>query len=146
MRTLSTKPSHGSTLTVRALPRTPAEFGAWLGLLIGAGSLIISGFIHLHLWMAGYRNIPIIGTLFIAQGVVALVLAIAVLIRRSTLIFFLASVFLIATVAGLLLSVNFGLFGFKDSLSAPYAMVSLFVELVGALALGALVFFTNRRR
>ncbi len=46
-----------------------------------------------------------------------------------------AAGFLIATTGGLLWSVSFGLFGFKDTLAAPYAGLSLVVEGVGAVVL-----------
>jgi len=46
---------------------------------------------------------------------------------------------LVATAVGLLLTVYVGLFGYKESLAVPYAMLSLYVEFVGAglLAVGA---------
>jgi hypothetical protein len=37
----------------------------------------------------------------------------------------------VATAAGLLISVNFGLFGFKDSLAVPYATSSMIEEFIG---------------
>jgi hypothetical protein len=42
---------------------------------------------------------------------------------------------LIATIGGLLASVYVGLFGFMDSLAAPYAGLSLGVESAGAVVL-----------
>jgi hypothetical protein len=44
---------------------------------------------------------------------------------------------MIATIGGLLLSVYVGLFGFTDTLAAPFAGVSLGVESAGAVVLGA---------
>jgi hypothetical protein len=41
----------------------------------------------------------------------------------------------VATAAGLLLSVNVGLFGFTESLSVPYAELSLAVEFTAAFVL-----------
>lgn len=46
-----------------------------------------------------------------------------------------AAGFLIATIGGLLASVYVGLFGFMDSLAAPYAGLSLGVETAGAVVL-----------
>jgi uncharacterized membrane-anchored protein len=96
--------------------------------------------------MAGYRNVPIIGILFIAQGVLALLLAVTVLLWRRALVFGAVSLFLLGTVAGLLVSVYVGLFGFRDSLSAPYAKELIVVELVGALALGVMSLLAIKRR
>ncbi len=42
---------------------------------------------------------------------------------------------LAATAAGLLLSVHVGLFGFRESMAAPYAGMSLVVEFAGAVLL-----------
>jgi hypothetical protein len=41
----------------------------------------------------------------------------------------------VATAVGLLLSVNFGLFGFTESLAVPYAELSLAVEFTAAFVL-----------
>ena len=51
------------------------------------------------------------------------------------------------TAAGLLLSVQVGLFGFRDSLGAPYAGVSLVVQFGGAglLLAGAGLTLAGRR-
>jgi hypothetical protein len=55
--------------------------------------------------MAGYRNVSMIGVLFIAQGVLALVFVAAVLLWRRALVFGGASLFLLAIVTGSLVSV-----------------------------------------
>jgi hypothetical protein len=55
--------------------------------------------------MAGYRNVSMIGILFIVQGVLALVFAAAVLLWLCPLMFCGASWFLLGTVAGSLVSV-----------------------------------------
>lgn len=39
--------------------------------------------------------------------------------------------------AGLIVSVNFGLFGFKEALSAPYAGESIAIEIAAGAALAA---------
>ena len=44
---------------------------------------------------------------------------------------------MIATIGGLLLSVYVGLFGFMDTLSAPFAGLSLAVEIAGTVVLVA---------
>ena len=45
------------------------------------------------------------------------------------------AVTLIATAAGLLLSVNYGLFGLQESLKVPYTVLSLYVEFGGGAVL-----------
>ncbi|HEY0716110.1 MAG TPA: hypothetical protein VGD68_00705, partial [Streptosporangiaceae bacterium] len=52
----------------------------------------------------------------------------------------------LATAAGLLISVNFGLFGFRDSLAVPYATSSMVEEFAGGgvLLVAAAAFLATR--
>ena len=43
--------------------------------------------------------------------------------------------FLIATIGALIVSINFGLFGFKESAGASFVMLSLVIESIGVLGL-----------
>ena len=83
----------------------------------------------------GYRTIPTIGPLFLVQGIVGALLAVLLVLSRRLLIVVIAAGFMIATIGGLLLSIYFGLFGFMDTLAAPYAGLSLGVESAGAVLL-----------
>ena len=118
-------------------PSGPAarRVGITLGLVIGSALLAASGAIHLQLWSMGYRTIPTIGPLFLVQGIAGALLAVLLLLSRRLLIVVMAAGFMIATIGGLLLSINVGLFGFMDTLAAPYAGLSLGVEVAGAVLL-----------
>jgi hypothetical protein len=83
----------------------------------------------------GYRTIPTIGPLFLLQGIGGILLAVLLLLWRRLLVVVAGVGFMVATIGGLLVSVNFGLFGFMDTLAAPYAGVSLVLESAGAVAL-----------
>jgi hypothetical protein len=115
---------------------TPRRVALTLGVVVGAALVATTGAIHLHLWATGYRNIATIGPLFLFQGVVGAVLAVALVAWRRLLMVMAATGFMIATIGGLLLSVYVGLFGFTDTLAAPFAGVSLAVESAGAVVLG----------
>ena len=106
-----------------------------LGLVLGSALLASSGAIHLQLWAMGYRTIPTIGPLFLVQGIAGVLLAPLLLLWRRLLVVVAGAGFLVATIGGLLASVNFGLFGFMDTLAAPYAGLSLVLESVGAVIL-----------
>jgi hypothetical protein len=106
-----------------------------LGLVIGSALLAASSAIHLELWSTGYGTIPTIGPLFLIQGLAGALLALFLLLSRRLLIVVTAAGFMIATIGGLLLSVYFGLFGFRDTLAAPYAGASLGVESAGVVVL-----------
>ncbi len=112
--------SPAARLTVLALAAT------------GAGFLVWSAVIHLELWSDGYRDISVIGPLFLVQGVAAVVLAVAVVAFRWLALLVAGAVAGLATAGGLLLSVYAGLFGYTESLSVPYATLSLAVEFTAA--------------
>jgi hypothetical protein len=121
-------------------------------LVIAAGAVCVlgSGVIHLYLWgkQYGYRDVPTIGPLFLLQGIVGPVLALAMVIFRRALLLAAGAMLLAGTAAGLLVSSAFGLFGFQESLAVPYATSSLVIEFTGAavLAVAAVVALAARPR
>jgi hypothetical protein len=120
--------------------RSPvAKWAATVLAVGGAAFMVWSAVIHLELWGDGYKDIPTIGPLFLAQSVGLIVLALVVVAFRRLALLAAAAVGMVGTAVGLLLTVHVGLFGYKESLAVPYAMLSLYVEFVGAglLAVGA---------
>ena len=79
----------------------------------GAGLLAATGAIHLDLYLTGYRTIPTIGVLFLLQIIAAFVLA-AVVLLGSRLGAAAGALFSLGTLGGYLLTVWFGLFGFRE--------------------------------
>jgi hypothetical protein len=105
-------------------------------LAIAGGVLLIwSGVIHIRLWSDGYRDISVIGPLFILQGVGSIVIAVVLAVFRWLVLLAAGAIALAATAVGLLLSVHIGLFGYRESLAVPYAKSSLVVEFTGAAIL-----------
>jgi hypothetical protein len=102
---------------------------------IGAGFLVWSGVIHLELWADGYKDISVIGPLFLVQGIASIIVAVAIVAFRWLALLAAGAVAGVATAVGLLLSVYAGLFGFTESLSVPYATLSLAVEFTAAFVL-----------
>lgn len=134
--TTGTPPTHRTAGWLRPLIARPdlahsALF--WTGAVLVAASAAI----HLHLWSTGYRHIATIGPLFLLQGVAGLLAAVAVAVTRHWLVATAAAGFVAGTIGGLLLSVEVGLFGFRDSLSAPYATSSLIIEIAAVVVLVA---------
>jgi len=117
-------------------PSTKPGWLVSLAALAGAALLIWSAVIHLHLWATGYRHIPTIGPLFLVQGIAGIVVAVAIAALRRPIVLAGGALFAAGTVGGLLLSINVGLFGFQDSLSAPFAVQSLVVESIAFAVLG----------
>lgn len=93
------------------------------------------GYIHLHLWQEGYRQIPTDGPMFLLDAVAAFVLAATLLALPRPLTGLLAAGFTAATLGALLVSLSIGLFGFRESISASYVVESLVIEAVAVIAL-----------
>jgi hypothetical protein len=103
--------------------------------LVCAGLLIWVAVIHLHLWTEGYRDIPTVGPLFFADAVGGFLLAAVLLVWPRPLAGLLGAGFMISTLGGLIVSLNFGLFGFRESTQASFVIETIILESVGALAL-----------
>jgi predicted lipoprotein with Yx(FWY)xxD motif len=109
----------------------------WYGMalrVIGAGCLLATAGIHLDLYLTGYRTIPTIGPLFLLQVITGFVLGLAVLVMRSRLVALAAGGFALATLGGYLLSVQFGLFGFRE-VETTAGIVAGVIEVVAFAAL-----------
>src|SRR5215470_19220851 len=114
-------PYVGTGMTSVRTPRTgtaerPAPGrGLSLGLrLAGAGLLIAIASVHLDLYLTGFRNIHVIGWLFLFQVIAGYGLAAIVLVAGSRLAAAAGGLFALATLGGYLLSVWVSLFGFRE--------------------------------
>jgi hypothetical protein len=124
-----------------ALTSPMARWAVTLLAVAGAALLVWSGVIHLQLWSDGYRDISVIGPLFLLQGIASIVLAVALTVFRRFALLAAGAVTAAATAVGLLLSAGIGLFGYTESLAVPYAKMSLVVEFTSAalLAIAAVI-------
>jgi hypothetical protein len=118
-----------------ALNSRIARWTVLVSAVTGAAFLVWSAVIHLMLWSDGYKDVSVIGPLFLVQAIACIVIALAIVALRWLALLAVGAATGVATAAGLLLSVNVGLFGFKDSLSVPYATLSLAVEFTAAFVL-----------
>jgi hypothetical protein len=115
--------------------RRPLDLAAIVTFVIGGALLIWSAAVHFHLWSEtdGYRSIPTIGPLFLLQSIAGLVIGIGVVVVRRLWAAVIGFGFAVSTIAGFLLSVGVGLFGFKDSWLAPFAKESFAIEILAAV-------------
>jgi hypothetical protein len=127
---------------IRFLLRRPgalqSRIARWTVLVlagIGAGFLVWSGVIHLMLWSDGYKDISVIGPLFLVQAIGCIILAVAIVALRWLVLIAAGAVAGVATAVGLLLTASVGLFGYVESLTVPYADLSLAVEFTAAFVL-----------
>jgi hypothetical protein len=119
-----------------AAPGRGGRRAAALLLRLGCAALLAwIGYIHLHLWLEGYRHIPTNGPLFLLDAVAGFVLAAVLLAWPRPLAGLLAAGYTAATLGALLISLGVGLFGFQESISASYVTESLAIEAITVLAL-----------
>jgi len=124
MRDPSTRPLRRTiVLPPTTSPRASAPTGAKArrrvltpGTLDVAGALLLgaSGAVHLDLYFNGYGPLPTIGALFLLQATGAFALAISVLVSRHAAVSGAGALLALATLGGYLISLDVGLFGFKE--------------------------------
>jgi hypothetical protein len=133
----------------------PARADSSTGLLpwglriVGALLLAAMGWIHLDLWLDGYKNIDVIGPAFLLNTIGGFGLAALLLVtprRFLPWVAALGALFCVGTLGALILSTTVGLFGFVESTAAPLWWESFWVELAGFLVLAALAALAARRR
>lgn len=129
---------------LRALLRCPADLGSLAARIVvtvmvagGAACTVGSGIIHLYLWgkQYGYQDIPTIGPLFLAQGIAAILIGLLAIVSRRVVALLAAAGLMTASVVAIVLAMESGLFGFRDSWIVPYAWTTLYEEIAGAVLL-----------
>ena len=117
----------------------------------GAATIVASAVVHLYLWGKedGYRAVPTIGPLFLLQGVAGCLLGPVMLVFRRVITDAAGAMYLALSLGALYLSINGGLFGFDETLNAPWVKFSLVDEIVGlaaCLAAAAITVGSGSRR
>jgi plastocyanin len=110
--------------------KSAARWAATAAFVVGGLLIIWSSYIHFHLWQSqGYRHIATIGPLFLLQSIGGFLLGLLILVVRRVWTAVLGVGFAVSTMVGFLVSVEHGLFGFKDTWSAPFAHEAFALEL-----------------
>jgi len=119
--------------TLQVGPPSDRKVARWVATaaFVAGGLLIIwSSYIHFHLWQSlGYRHIATIGPLFLLQSIGGFLIGLAIIVSRRVWAALLGAGFAVATMIGFLISVEHGLFGFKDTWSAPFAHEAFALEI-----------------
>jgi hypothetical protein len=129
--------------------RRPATGLLWALRVLGAVLLAAMGWIHLDLWLDGYRTIDVIGPAFLLNAIGGFGLAVLLLVTPRQLLSWVAglgALTALGTLGGLLLATTVGLFGFVESTAARLWWTSLWVEVAAIVVLGALAALAARRR
>ncbi|MDN4613880.1 hypothetical protein P5G50_05380 [Leifsonia sp. F6_8S_P_1B] len=119
----------------------------WTLRILSALVLAVTGGIHLYLLFVGVGGL--LGVLFVLNGIAALVLAVAMLVTRGALLRIttvLSLLFLIASLASLLLALTVGLFGIREVWSFTLVPETVIVESIGIVVLAITTAAVLRRR
>ena len=137
-----------TTTPTLARPRS-ATTVLWTLRIVGAGLLAVMAWIHLDLWLDGYRTIDVVGPAFLLNAIGGFGLATLLLVIPRQLLPWVAALgalTALGTLGGLLLATTVGLFGFKESTAADLWWASLWVEVAAIVVLAALAALAARRR
>ena len=121
----------------------------WALRVLGAALLAGMGWIHLDLWMDGYKSIDVIGPAFLLDVIAGFGLAALLLVTPRPLVPWVAVVgalTALGTLAALLLATTVGLFGFTESTAAALWWESFWVEAAAVVVLTLLAVPTTGRR
>jgi hypothetical protein len=129
--------------------RRPATGLVWVLRILGAALLAVMGWIHLDLWLEGYRSIDVIGPAFLLNVIAGFGLALLLLVVPRALLPWVAALgalTALGTLAGLLIATTVGLFGFVETTAASLWWESFWVEVAAVVVLTALALVTRPRR
>ena len=112
--------------------------------LCAALLLLAGGVVHYDLWTSGYRYIPTIGPLFMANFIASIILGAAVAISRRATVAFAGMAFAAGSLAALILSRTVGVFGFTEAIWTTEAVQTLFSAVGAIVVLAAAVILQLR--
>jgi len=117
-------------------PRSGSSPLLMSGTVAGAGLIVTTAVIHLHLWLAGYRHVPKLDVAFMGQAVSGFILAAVMLAWRRPEVLGLGALYMAGSAGALVLSATVGFLGIHDGFGVPWAGWSLGVELAGVVVMG----------
>jgi fluoride ion exporter CrcB/FEX len=95
----------------------------------------VSAYVHLREWLDGFRDVHVIGPLFVVNVVAGLVIAVLLVTWRHWLAPFLALGFGASTLGGFTIATtSAGLFGDHEKWQGPYVWLAAASEVVSILA------------
>lgn len=120
------------------LARRSPRFAVSLVLrLAGVGLLAWIGDLHWRLWQLGYGDLPTLGPMFLADAVVAVVLAAVLLVWPRPVAGLACTGFTAVTIGALAISLEFGLFGFREVITTTHVVQALALESLTVVILAA---------
>ncbi len=107
--------------------------------------VLVGGGIHLELWRSGYRGIEYVGPMFLANVVLSVLLAIALLIRPDVRVAVAGLAFSVGSLIALVLSRTTGLLGFTERAWTDMAVQATTAEIGAVVAIAFILAARNRR-
>jgi hypothetical protein len=115
-----------------------------------AAGVLLSAVVHLDLWdLQGFRDIDVIGPLFLLNAIGGLALGVVTVIWRHWIPVLLSAGFGLVTVVAFWISVVHGLFGLKEQATGSSQILAEVAELVAlgcGLVAAALLWHESRAR
>jgi hypothetical protein len=102
--------------------------------LIAAAALLVSAYVHLHLWLDGFRHVHVIGPLFVVNVAAGVGIAVLLVFWRHVLAPFLAFGFGASTLGGFAIAAQWGLFGDHEKWQGNYVWAAAASEAVAIVA------------
>ena len=118
--------------------------GSRLTRAFAAVLLLAGGIIHYNLWSDGYRQIPKIGPLLLANFIISIVVAGAVIVSRRASVALAGMAFAGGSLVALVLSRTSGLLGFTERIWTAEAINVVASETGAILTLGLAVILQIR--
>lgn len=112
--------------------------------ILAALLVVVGGVVHFELWRTGYRGIPYVGPMFLANVVASGLIAVSLLVVKDLRVAIAGVALSVGSLIGLVLSRTVGLAGFMESGFTVAASRTVAAE-VGALVALALVVVTTRQ-
>jgi hypothetical protein len=113
--------------------------------LIAAAAVLVSAYVHLHLWLDGMRHLTVVGPAFMVNTVAGVVIAGLLVTWKSWVAPLLAAGFGLSTLGAFTIATTgLGLFGDHEKWQGPYVWVAAVTEAV-AIA-GGLYLLVHERR
>jgi hypothetical protein len=112
---------------------------ATLAKVSGALLVLATGALHLWLYFDYFRQVHVVGVLFLLNAAAAAVVGAALLVSDNTLVVVAGIAFAAATLGAFLLSVYHGLFGYVESLRGAWQEAAAGVEIAAIIVLLPLV-------
>ena len=113
--------------------------------LLAALAVLVSGYVHLHLWTTGVKDQHVVGPAFMVNVVAAVVIAVLLLVWRGWEPPLLATGFGAATIVAFVISATVGLYGVHEHWTGSLVWTAFIAETVAIVA-GLTAFWREGRR